>query len=208
MNSWWRFASLFKRLLQFSREKKRFPLFLCTEVKNSSGELQQRLVTCIPTPEDAKQFNVIWKKKKHACNIKSCMCYHFGPLVFICIDLPSPLCCSEPWGFPSPTTHSKTASWPWQRASWGCQSTPVCWSTPSWSGDSGESLDPSHVSLVKESKGGKERVRQAETKQQREGRRVARKSSGNWVLFLMVAITGGLCCLSKDTLRSHYKMIM
>lgn len=49
--------------------------------------------------------------------------------------------CSGPWESQSPTIHLKTASWPWQKASWDCQSTPVCWNMPSWSGDWGESLN-------------------------------------------------------------------
>lgn len=48
---------------------------------------------------------------------------------------------SERWGCPSQITRLKTASWPWRRASWGCQSTPACWSMPSWSGGWGESLN-------------------------------------------------------------------
>lgn len=47
----------------------------------------------------------------------------------------------ERWGYPSQTTRLKTASWPWRRASWGCPSTPACWSMPSWSGGWGESLN-------------------------------------------------------------------
>lgn len=49
--------------------------------------------------------------------------------------------CLERWGCPSPITRLKTASWPWRRASWGCLSTPACWSLPSWSGGWGELLN-------------------------------------------------------------------
>lgn len=45
---------------------------------------------------------------------------------------------SELWACPSQTIHLKTASWPWLRASWSCQSTPVCWSLPGSSGGWGE----------------------------------------------------------------------
>lgn len=55
--------------------------------------------------------------------------------------------CLEPWGYPSQTIHLKTASWPWQKASSDCQSTPVCWSMPSSSGDWGKSLEPSNAML-------------------------------------------------------------
>lgn len=59
----------------------------------------------------------------------------------------SSVLCSGPWGYPSRTIHLKTASWPWQKANWDCQSTPVCWSMPSSSGDWGESLKPCDATL-------------------------------------------------------------
>lgn len=82
---WWCFTFLLKRLLQFSKEKKRFPFILMHWGEKSSGELEQSLVTYISTRKDAKEFSMI---RKSAYNIKSCTCYHFGLLaIFVLICL-------------------------------------------------------------------------------------------------------------------------
>lgn len=104
--------------------------------------------------------------------------------------------CSEPLGYPSQTIHLKTASWPWQKASSDCQSTPVCWSMPSSSEDWGESLKPFNFNApIKEYQGRGRRVRL--------GAKYSPNTAGSRIQFLAVAPLAWQCFQANTTGHEH-----